>query len=414
MPITTTVIIGAGQSGLAFSKQLSELSIDHVILERGEAANSWATERWDSLRLLTPNWQTRLPGKSYNGTDPDGYMSAGQVDLFLKDYASQIDAPIEANTTVLCVNKLANGYMVETTQGQWLCKSLVIASGACNIANVPALAQSLPKDIQSLDLLSYQSPNLLNEGNVLIVGASASGAQLAKEVQDSGRQVYLSIGEHVRLPRHYRGRDICWWMDQIGLMNDYYSEIDDLKRARRLASLQLMGSPERNNIDLNTLGKAGVMCLGRFQAIRGEEVLLSGGLANHCTLADLKMNRLLGSIDQWIGEQGLNGEFAVQDRPEATKVDPSAPLSINLRKLNIKTVIWATGYKPNYSWLTLPVLDRKGGFRHEGGVSVDLPGLYIMGLPFMRRRKSSYIDGVGEDAFDLANHLRSNLDLKAA
>ena len=414
MPITTTVIIGAGQSGLAFSQRLSQLSIDHVLLERGRVANAWEKERWDSLRLLTPNWQTRLPGYGYKGKQPDEFMPARDVATFLNAYASRIDAPIESETTVLSVTRLARGYMVETDRGPWFCQSLVIASGACNIAHVPKLAEGLTGGVKSVDLLSYRNPDQLDEGNVLIVGASASGAQLAHEIQASGRQVYLSVGEHVRLPRHYRGRDICWWMDKTGLMDTYYTQVDDLKRARKVASLQLMGSPERQNIDLNALRRSGVQCLGRLQMMRGEEALLSGGLANHCALADLKMNRLLDSVDQWIEDQGMVGAFDDPQKPEPTEVDADAPLSLHLGKANIKTVIWATGYRPDYSWLTLPVLDRKGAFRHDGGVSIDLPGLYIMGLPFMRRRKSSYIDGVGQDAFDLANHLKANLNLKAA
>ncbi len=414
MKQTTTVIIGAGQSGLAFSKHLTALSVDHVLLERGEVANSWVTQRWDSLRLLTPNWQTRMPGMAYSGNDPDGYMTAADLAGFMKAYAARTSAPVHGNTDVRSVSPFAEGYKVETTQGDWFCKSVVVASGACNIANVPSFAAALPTGIQSLDLLTYKTPDQISDGGVLIVGASASGAQLAKEIQASGRQVTLSVGEHVRLPRVYRGRDICWWMDAIGLMDTHYTEVDDLKRARKVASLQLMGSDSRANIDLNTLAETGVRIVGRLQALDGQKGVLSGGLRNHCALADLKMKRLLQSIDQWIDAEGTAEQFEPAQTFADTHLDDDTPLSIDLIHENIKTVVWATGYRPDYSWLQVPVFDRKGAIRHEGGRACDVEGLYVMGLPFMRRRKSSYIDGVDDDAADLAADLISNLNRRAA
>ncbi|NNF78448.1 MAG: NAD(P)-binding domain-containing protein [Rhizobiales bacterium] len=414
MKRTTTVIIGAGQSGLAFSEHLTAHSVDHVLLERGEVANSWLTQRWDSLRLLTPNWQTRMPGMAYSGNDPDGYMTAADLAGFMRGYAAHTSAPVHGNTQVRLVSPFADGYKVETTQGDWFCKSVVVASGACNIANVPNFASALPLNVQSLDLLTYKRPDQISDGGVLVVGASASGAQLAKEIQASGRQVTLSVGEHVRLPRVYRGRDICWWMDAIGLMDTHYTEVDDLKRARKVASLQLMGSESRANIDLNSLADKRVRVVGRLQALDGQKGVLSGGLRNHCALADLKMKRLLQSIDQWIDAEGIGDQFEPTEVFADTHLDDHMPLSIDLLTENIKTVIWATGYQPDYSWLQMPVFDRKGAIRHEGGRATDVDGLYVMGLPFMRRRKSSYIDGVGDDAADLAADLMSSLNRKAA
>ncbi len=414
MKNVTTVIIGAGQSGLAFSKQLTARSVDHVVLERGEIANTWRKERWDSLRLLTPNWQSRLPGHAYGGDDPDGYMHAKDVTYFLSVYASIVGAPVKTQTEVLSVSGFGNGYKVETTSGDWFCTSVVIANGACSRASVPAVAQDLPPGINSLTTLDYKNPDQLDGGGVLIVGASASGAQLAKEIQASGRQVTLSTGEHVRLPRTYRGKDICWWMDAIGLMDTHYSEIDDLKRARKVASLQLMGSDDRSNIDLNTLQDEGIRVAGRLQGLLDGTALLSGALANHCMLADLKMTRLLDSVDEWAEAMGRVSEFEAIHRFSETRIDENTPLSIDLASEGIKTVIWATGYRPDYSWLNLPVLDRKGAIRHNGGVATDVDGVYVMGLPFLRRRKSSYIDGVGDDAADLADYLLSTLNRQAA
>ncbi len=414
MRCVSTVIIGAGQSGLAFSHELTARSIDHVVLERAEVANSWKAERWDSLRLLTPNWQTRFSDYAYNGPDPDGYMSMKEVASFLKDYAAYCSAPVETNTQVLSVTAADFEYLVKTTNGDWLCQSVVLASGACNKSNIPGIANEFPNSVSNIGLHQYKNPEQLEDGGVLVVGAAASGAQIAKEVQTSGRQVTMSVGEHVRVPRTYRGRDICWWMVATGLMDTPYTEVDDINRARKVASLQLMGSDDRADIDINSLRALGINIVGRLQGLRESQALFSGALKNHCALADLKMNRLLGTIDEWVNERELNSEFDPVHRFHDTKIDANTPLQFDLSSNDIKTVIWATGYKPDYSWLHLPVLDRKGTICHDGGIVSNMSGLYVMGLPFMRKRKSSYIDGASGDAADLAHHLASNLKRKAA
>ena len=413
MKHTTTVIIGAGQSGLAFSKQLADRSIDHVLIERGEVANAWRKERWDSLRLLTPNWQSRLPGHAYDGEDPDGYMDMPAVTRFLKGYADRIGAPVRQGTTVTSVRRSDGGYVVATDRGDWLCATLVLANGACNIATVPRVAEGLPRAIRSLTPMQYRNPDQLEDGGVMVVGASATGIQLAKEIQASGRQVTLSVGEHVRVPRLYRGRDIKWWMDVTGVMDMHTSEVDDIRRARRVPSLQLVGSPERATLDLNVLRGDEVEIVGRLAGMRDGQALFSGALKNQCALADLKMNRLLDGIDEWISAGGMDGEFEAVHRFAPTRIDAEPPLNKDLADGGVKTVIWATGYRPGYSWLDVPVLDRKGRIRHDGGV-VDAPGMYVMGLPFLRRRKSSFIDGVGDDARDLAAHLCAGLDRATA
>jgi putative flavoprotein involved in K+ transport len=408
----TTVIIGAGQSGLAMSRHLTALSIDHVVLERGEVANSWRTERWDSLRLLTPNWQSRLPGYAYAGDDPDGFMTMPEVVRFLRHYADLSAAPVMTATRVTRVRQQDAGYELSTSQGAWRCRKLVIASGACNIALVPSLAAGLPANVASLTPLQYRRPDLLPDGNVMVVGASASGMQLAREIQASGRRVVLSVGEHVRMPRTYRGRDIQWWMDAIGAMDVRYDAMEDIERARRLPSLQLIGTPERVTVDLNSLRKAGVELVGRLVGLRDGKAQFSGSLANLCALADLKMNRLLASIDDWVNVNGFAERFPAPHRHEPTTIGETK-LGLDLIAAGIGTVIWATGYRPDYSWLDIPVLDRKARIRHDGGV-VAAPGMYVMGLPFMRRRKSSFIDGAGDDAADLAAHLNQSLARAAA
>jgi putative flavoprotein involved in K+ transport len=409
----TTIIIGAGQSGLAMSTHLTARSIDHVVLEGSEVANSWRTERWDSLRLLTPNWQSRLPGYGYGGDDPDGFMTMSEVVRFLQRYAELSDAPVVTGTRVTRVRQTEGGYEISTSQGPWRCRMLVIASGACNIAAVPSLSADLPPDVTSLTPGQYRNPGLLPDGGVLIVGASASGLQLAREIQASGRRVLLSVGEHVRMPRTYRGRDILWWMDAIGAMNVHYDAVEDIGRARRLPSLQLVGTPERVTVDLDSLRKAGVELVGRLVGLRDGQAQFSGSLANHCALADLKMNRLLASIDGWVSANGFAERFSAPERYAPTEIGTETRLGMDLHDGGIRTVIWATGYRPDYSWLNVPVLDRKGRIRHDGGV-VAAQGMYVLGLPFMRRRKSSFIDGAGDDAGDLAAHLSRGLARAAA
>jgi putative flavoprotein involved in K+ transport len=267
--------------------------------------------------------------------------------------------------------------------------------------------------VASLTPLQYRNPGLLPGGGVMIVGASASGIQLAREIQASGRRVVLCVGEHVRMPRTYRGRDIQWWMDAIGAMDVRYDVLEDIDRARRLPSLQLIGTPERVTVDLNSLRKTSVELVGRLVGLRDGKAQFSGSLANHCALADLKMNRLLASIDGWVNANGFAERFPAPRRYEPTDVGPETRLTMDLHDSGIATVIWATGYRPDYSWLDVPVLDRKGRIRHDGGV-VPAPGLYVLGLPFMRRRKSSFIDGAGDDAADLAAHLSQDLARAAA
>ncbi len=406
---TTAVIIGAGHAGLSMSRCLADRSIDHVLLERGEVANSWKTERWDSLRLLTPNWMSRLPGYGYEGENPDGYRTMPQTIAFIESYAEAIAAPVQTNTTVTSVRRHDEGYEVDTDQGTWQCRAVVLASGACNIASVPAVAEAVPSSIETLTSMQYRNPNQLKEGGVLVVGASASGTQIADEIHRSGRPVTLAVGEHVRAPRVYRGRDIQWWMDVGGIFDERYDEIENIARARRLPSIQLAGSDERRTLDLNTLTDIGVKLIGRFTGISDGKAQFSGSLRNMCTLADLKMDRLLDSIDEWATNNGFDNEVEPPHRFEPTRVEASPPLGLDLQSGEIKTILWATGYRPDYSWLDMPVFDLRGRVRHDGGV-VDSPGMYVIGMPVLRCRRSTFIDGAGNDAHYLSDHLVSYLD----
>lgn len=409
---TDCAIIGAGHAGLAMSRCLSALGIDHTLLERGEVANSWRSERWESLRLLTPNWQSRLPGYDYDGSDPDGYRTVREVATFISRYARVIDAPVHTHTTVTALSGDHSGYHLQTADGEWRSRAVVIASGACNIASVPAFADAVPPQIRTLTTLEYKNPQQLETGGVMIVGASASGVQLAYEIARAGHEVILSAGEHVRAPRIYRGRDIQWWMDASGLSDQAYDEVDDIVRARNLPSMQLIGSPEKITLDLNALRRTGVRLVGRLAGIRGSRALFSGALRNQCTLADLKLARLLDTFDAWATAEGRDSEFAEPERLPPTEVDDSPPLELDLAGGAIRTIIWATGYRPDYSWLELPILDRKGQLKHDGGVT-PAPGVYVMGLPFLRRRKSAFIDGAASDASGLSPHLHAYLSTRS-
>ena len=406
----TTVVVGAGHAGLAMSHRLSARSIDHVVLERGEVANTWKTERWDSLRLLTPNWQSRLPGHRYDGDDLDGFMTMPEVISFIERYAGIVDAPVQTGTTVSRVRRDAYGYEVTTSEGCWRTRSVVVATGACNVAHLPAFAADVPAGIDPLTAAAYRNPDQLADGGVLVVGASATGIQLADEIHRSGRPVTVAVGGHVRAPRVYRGRDIQRWMDDTGMMDERYDEVDDIARLRRLPSLQIVGTPARTTLDLNGLTEIGVRLVGRFAGLRDGRALFSGSLRNVCALADLKIGRLLDAIDLWATERGLDGELEPPWRPAPTIVEDSPPLGIDLTTGGIRTILWATGFRPDYSWLDMPVLDRKGLIRHDGGVVIDAPGMYLLGMPFLRRRKSSFIDGAGDDAEDLSSHLAAYLD----
>ena len=406
---TSTVIVGAGHAGLAMSRRLTDRSIDHVVLERGEVANSWRTERWPSLRLLTPNWQTQLPGAGYRGDDPDGFLRASEVADFIDHYAEAIDAPVQTHTTVSAVRPARDGYEVVTDQGTWRAPSVVLASGACNRPKVPAVAQAVPAPITSLTPMEYRGAEQLPDGGVLIVGSSATAVQLADEIQRSGRPVTLAVGEHVRLPRVYRGRDILWWMDAAGVLDERYDEVDDIVRARHVPSPQLIGTPGRVTLDLNALTERGVRLVGRLGRIIDGVAQFAGSLANVCTLADLKQNRLLSTLDEWSRQSGADAEVDPPHRFAPTVVPSSPPLELDLGDGQIRTILWATGYQPDYSWLEVPVLDRRGRLPHDGGVVTSAPGLYVLGLPFLRRRRSTFIHGASSDTADLSSHLHAHL-----
>jgi len=406
------VVIGAGHSGLAASYCLAAKSIDHIVLERGEVANTWRTERWDSLRLLTPNWMSCLPGYGYDDDDPDGYMSMDDVVDFISGYAFRSGAPVRTRTTVLRVTAEGDSdrvrYRVSTDRGDYVCRALVLATGAFNKPFVPPIAGQLPAHVEQFTPHDYRNPSDLPDGGVLVVGGSATGLQLADEIQQSGRDVTLAVGEHVRMPRLYRGRDIQWWMLSSGLLDDRIEDVDDPVRVRRLPSPQLVGTPERTTLDLNALQDLGVSTVGRLMGVRSGQAMFSGSFANVCKLADLKMNRMLAGFDEWAERSGATADVGPVERFRETRSNASAGRRIELTDGSVRSVVWATGCTPDYSWLDVPVLDSKHRLVHDRGVIA--PGLFAMGLPFMRRRKSTFMHGAGSDARAISDRVAWHLD----
>ena len=255
---TETIVIGAGQAGLAMSSCLTELGRDHVVLERGRMAERWRSERWQSLRLLTPNWMSRLPGWEYDGADPGGYMTAPALVDYLGRYAASFAAPVAEDTTVEIVEPNLDGYRVVTDRGSWIARNVVIATGWCDRPLVPAAATGLSPDVHQTSPTAYWNPAQLPDGGVLVVGASASGVQMADELNASGREVVLAVGRHTRLPRRYRGMDICWWLERLGVLHKTIDEVTDPRSARREPSLQLVGRAAGENLDLVALARAAV------------------------------------------------------------------------------------------------------------------------------------------------------------
>lgn len=395
------VVIGAGQAGLAMSRCLTDRGVAHVVLERGRVAERWRSERWDSLRLLTPNWQSRLPGFSYDGPDPDGYMTVPQVVDYFDRYATSFRAPVESGVDVRAVTRQNSSFQVETNRGRWSAASVVIATGHAQQPAIPRFANRLRLEVVQLTPSTYRNPGQVPDGGVLVVGASASGIQLAEELSRAGRDVTIAAGHHTRLPRVYRGRDILWWLDRMGVFDESASHVYDLDISRDQPSLQLVGHPDRRTLDLASLRDRGVRVAGRLRDFDGSVAHFADDLVAMTAAADFKLSALLRRVDAFIEDTGIAADATPAFVPHCLSFI-GAPTAIDLR--GIRTVVWATGFRREYSWLQVPVLNSRGEIAHEGGITAA-PGMYVMGLHFLRRRNSNFIDGVGADAMVLSDHL---------
>jgi putative flavoprotein involved in K+ transport len=420
------VVIGAGQAGLAVSRLLTTSGVDHVVLERGRVGERWASARWESLRLLSPNWLSRLPDFRYTGPDPDGFMPAAEVAAYLRSYAEYAAAPVVEGADVTAVERRGGyvttgawssgrrggsqkggGYQVTTDAGCWTADAVVVATGWCDVPHVPAFAAALDPRFEQLTPAGYRNPEGLADGGVLVVGASATGVQLADELARTGRRVVLAVGSHTRMPRRYRGLDIMWWLDAMGALDRRLDEHPAPAAARTEPSLQLVGSPEARNVDLLSLHQRGVGLVGRLTGVAGRRVRLADDLTESTGHADSRLRALLGRVDAYADAARLVGEI---DAPEPVRPVPAAGsiAGLDLQHAGIRTVLWATGYRREYPWLRVPVLSRTGEIRHTGGVTAA-PGLYVIGQRWQSRRNSSFLDGVRHDAATVVNRVLDHI-----
>ena len=409
MSAVDTVVVGAGHAGLAVSRLLTDAGRDHVVLDRGRVGEHWRTARWDSLHLLTPSWMSRLPGWWYGGPDPDGYMSARRFVHHLVRYAESFGAPVLPGTTVLDLSQSGDGYRVVTDRHTWQARHVVIATGPHGRPNLPPALEhvEMVRDARVLTSNRYRNPRQLGPGGVLVVGASSSGAQIADELARAGREVVLAVGGHTRMPRRYRGMDVFWWMETTGRLARTVEEMPDPAAARRETSLQLVGrngaGDYGRDLDLVTLQARGVRLVGRVEGVDGHTVHLGGDLAGTVAAADRKMHRFLDTVDRYVHRSGLTREVLPAVRPRPVDVPPT-PERLDLRAEGIGTVLLATGFRADFPWLRLPVLEPDGSIRQLRGVT-PAPGVYVVGQRFQHRRDSGLIDGARHDARAVVAHL---------
>ena len=398
-----TIIIGGGQAGLSVSYFLKLRGLDHVVLEQAEqAANAWRNHRWDSFTLNTPNWQSQLEGGGMPGSDPDHFLARGEIVSYFERYIAANQLPLRYGVYVCAIKRYGSGYRVETSAGNFHAQNVVVATGVYQHPRIPRFSGSLSPDILQLHSDSYRDPSSLPGGAVLVVGSAQSGAQIAEELYESGRKVYLSVSRSGRVPRRYRGKDINWWSNALGV---YDRTVDQLKspRDRFDAKPHISGTKGGHTLNLHAFASDGVTLLGRVTELDGTTVRLARDLHKNLENADQFEARLVKRIDSFIEEnqmtvpqETLPKLAAGFDQPERDELD--------LKKSGIGSVIWATGYSFDFSMVRLPILDSDGYPVQRRGVT-EYPGLYFLGLPWLHNARSGLIFGVSEDAAYVASHI---------
>ena len=397
-----TLIIGGGQAGLAMSHMLSQRGCPHLVLERHRIAERWQTERWKGLRFQFPNWSVRLPDFPFRHADPDGFAGAEEILGFVRAYADFIAAPVRCGVTVTCLRRSEDrrGFVAETSGGPIEAANVVVATGPYQQPVIPEFASDL--DLFQVHASRYVEPEQLPPGAVLVVGAGASGSQIAEELCRNGRQVYLSVGRHRRMPRRYRGRDLIWWLSTMGL-----DQTPVEKRGPVQALPLITGAYGGHTIDFREFAARGITLLGRIEGVREHAIEIAPDLAANLHAGDMAYDDFLNRVDAHI-----------EDRAVAVPVDPAArvrrpePTLVNepirqltLRDAGVAAVIWCTGYRLDFSWIDLPVLDARGMPLHRHGIA-EPPGLYFLGLQWLSKMSSSFLSGVGDDAARLADHIQ--------
>jgi putative flavoprotein involved in K+ transport len=400
-----TVIVGGGHAGLAMSHHLSRRGRAHVVLERGWVAERWRSERWDSLHFQFPNWSLALPGQPYDGPDPDGFSSRDEVVGFIERYCAVIAAPVRTGVRVDAIRpaSAADGFRLETSHGVLAASNVVVATGPYQEPVIPAPAGALPPRVTQVHSSGYRRPSHLPPGAVLVVGSGASGCQIVEDLLAAGRRVYLSVGRHRRFPRRYRGRDMFWWMERMGALDQ---TLEERPEARERPNPLVTGVGGGHDIDLRHYAARGAILLGRLAGVEGSRLRLADDLHEQLARGDEGVTAFTRSVDAYVARAGL----AV---PEEATTEPPSPVpavapirTIDLDAACIGTVIWATGFRRDFGWIRLPVLDERGEPIHRRGVT-PCPGLYFLGLPWLYTLKSSVLCGVGRDADHLAEHIAS-------
>lgn len=410
----SVVVIGAGGAGLATSFYLTELAIEHIVLERGQVGNTWATERWDSFHLVNPNWAVRLPSYFYDGDDPDGFLSRDQTVDYLHRYAEHIAAPVYTGVEVTSLAQQDGCYRLQLGDGQVVeSRVVVVATGAFGPPKYPAFAGQLSPDITQLHSAHYKNADQLPAGAVLVVGSGQSGAQIAEDLQDAGRRVYLSVSSAGRRPRRYRGRDSSWWMRALGHFDRNLDNIDEETRQRMASggsggsgSGHVGGGKGGHDIYLRAFCRDGMTLLGSIAGADGDTLALQQNLLENLRRADQAALDFKRAIDEHIAQTGMDAPANDQSDPPGLEAWPGeeSPTSIDLHNEGITAVVWATGFGYNYDWIRLPVGDERGYPVQKRGVTA-WPGLYFMGLQWMYGSKSAQFFGVREDAEYVARHV---------
>jgi putative flavoprotein involved in K+ transport len=394
-----TVIVGGGHAGLALSYHLGRLGRPHVILERGRVAERWRSERWDSLMFQFPNWSLRLPGQEYRGDRPDGFATRDEVIAFIERYRERVGAPVRTGVRVDRVRPTDGGFRLETTDGDADAVNVVVATGPYQEPILPAVRHAMPPAVLQLHASGYRNPAQLPAGAVLVVGSGASGCQIVEDLLAAGRKVFFSVGRHRRYPRRYRGRDMFWWMERIGALDQTLDERPD---ARDRPNPLVTGVAGGHEIDLRDYAAAGVTLLGHLRSVTASRLHLADDLEPLLAAGDESVGVFTRAVDAYIARTGL----AVPPEPPRpippARGAPAAPIrELDLAASGITSVVWATGFRRDFRWIEAPVFDERGEPIHRRGVT-GCAGLYFLGLPWLHKLKSSVLCGVGDDAAHLA------------
>lgn len=408
------IIVGAGQSGLVASYLLRQRKISHLVLERGKIGESWHSQRWDSFYLNTPNSVNGLPGMELLPEDPHGFGSRDDLVAYFNGYADTFDLPVREHTSVTSIDPDRGNFRVEATNGTYRTKAVVLANGSMTEAKLPAFAKDFPEEVLVLSAATYKNPSTLPEGAMLVIGTAQSGCQIAEDLLNAGRQVYVCASKVARSPRAYRGKDVLYWMNEIGLLDIKLEELED-PAMQYAAQPQVSGTQGGHTVSLQSLARDGAILLGRAVGVEGQVLELRQNLLECIEFADRESQKIKEGIDRFIQENKIGAEPAQPDPGEPDLPDLGGSdrfAELNLGATNIQTVIFCTGFHGDWSWVNFDLFDERGNPRHEKGIT-SVPGLYCLGYPWLSKRKSGILCGVAEDADRVVSHLNQYLEATA-